>query len=450
MEYDTKGLHPGLIAPKWEKAKFFSQEGIINVDVPLWTEASYEGSFYLRNDSGEVSSTDTYHTAILQKLIVVKALEVDALSCYIATIIPDAEHATQNSSLIDEMFYSGDVHSQFSGTVIYSTVTTNFTIQVERYKDGMLCEDVTLFGADADCSQKYEAMLRIIEAKSIRRSVRAVTRNGEFDGGSATGGQDVIVTGQRPNPTPPPSYTPPPLPSPWPPTPPVYYPPTIPPPSHGGNQGGGNSGGGNSSPSSTTPNLDGIYNSSSGLSVEVKKKLEAVIVEIRKSSIFRKLLDALISNKVKITFGFNNNVSASAFFNSSNNSITFHDLSSISAGALREELVHALQSNTIYTKEEMGNSGYKFNIEWEAHIFVDAAIVLHDGKYYQGNYNTVFGGTPELKDMHRNLMNAILQEGRFTDKHMDLYKQAAANWAQYTGKYVSGFKPRTLFVYIKK
>lgn len=450
MEFETRGLHPGLIAPDWDKVKVFTQpeSGTMSVDVPLWTEASYEGSFYMRNDSGEVSSTDTYYTAILQKLIVVKSLERDALSCYIATIIPDAEHATRNSSLIDDMFCGGDPNTKFSGTVMYSTVTTNYTIGVERYKDGMLCEDVSLFYASANVWDDYEAMIRLIGAKNIQRSVRVMTRSGEMGDGSIML-PEVVIPGHRPDPTPPPSLPPPPSPpSPWPSTPPVNNPPVQPPPSSGG--GGSHSGGGTSSPTSETPNLDKIYNSSSRLSVEQKKTLEAVIVEIRKSSIFRKLLDALISKGVKIKFDFNNNVPGSAFFNSSNNSITFHDTSCITAGTLREELVHALQSNDIYTKEEMGNHSNKFNIEWEAHIFVDAAIVLQDGKYYLGNYNTIFGGTAELKGMHRSLMNSILQDGGFTDKHMDLYKQAAKHWTQYSGEYVNEFNPRALFKYIKK
>lgn len=241
MEFETRGLHPGLIAPDWDKVKVFTQpeSGTMSVDVPLWTEASYEGSFYMRNDSGEVSSTDTYYTAILQKLIVVKSLERDALSCYIATIIPDAEHATRNSSLIDDMFCGGDPNTKFSGTVMYSTVTTNYTIGVERYKDGMLCEDVSLFYASANVWDDYEAMIRLIGAKNIQRSVRVMTRSGEMGDGSIML-PEVVIPGHRPDPTPPPPSPP----SPWPSTPPVNNPPVQPPPSSGG--GGSHSGGGNS------------------------------------------------------------------------------------------------------------------------------------------------------------------------------------------------------------
>lgn len=239
MEFETWGMHPGLIAPDWEKAKIFTQSGTMSVDVPLWTEASYEGSFYMRNDSSGVSSTDTYFTAILQKLIVVKSLEKDAFSCYIATIIPDAEHATRNSSRIEGMFYGGDTNSKFSGTVMYSTVTTNYTIAVERYKEGMLCEEVSLFYVSADVSDDYEAMIRLINAKNIQRSVRVMTRNGEMGGGGIML-PEVVIPGHRPDPTPPPSLPPPPSPPPpLPPLPPVPNPPIIPPPSGGGNSGGG-------------------------------------------------------------------------------------------------------------------------------------------------------------------------------------------------------------------
>lgn len=448
MEFETRGLHPGLIAPDWDKVKVFTQpeSGTMSVDVPLWTEASYEGSFYMRNDSGEVSSTDTYYTAILQKLIVVKSLERDALSCYIATIIPDAEHATRNSSLIDDMFCGGDPNTKFSGIVMYSTVTTNYTIGVERYKDGMLCEDVSLFYASANVWDDYEAMIRLIGAKNIQRSVRVMTRSGEMGDGSIML-PEVVIPGHRPDPTPPPPSLPPPPPppSPWPSTPPVPNPPIIPPPSGGG---GNHIGGGGTS--SDTPNADKIYSSSSTLSVNEKKLLEKAIIEVKKSPIFQVILDLFKSKGIKFVFKISSYINGNAQYDSSNGSITFFNSNTISAGSLREELVHALQHNIVYTKQEMGDKNYKFNIEWEAHIFVDAAIVLQDGKYYLGNYNTLSGGTDQFKMMHKSLMNAILQEGKFSDKHIPLYEQTSKNWKQYSGEYVGNLPPKCLFEYIKK
>ena len=71
-------------------------------------------------------------------------------------------------------------------------------------------------------------------------------------------------------------------------------------------------------------------------------------------------------------------------------------------------------------------------------------------KYLLGNYNTLAGGTDRLKEMHRNLLNKILQAGRFTNEHVSLYKQASENWYQYAGSYVESFPPKGLFQYIKK
>ena len=58
-------------------------------------------------------------------------METGIYSCYIATIIPSEEYATKNRTKIDKMCYSGDPNSEFSGTIVYSTVTTNYTISVE-------------------------------------------------------------------------------------------------------------------------------------------------------------------------------------------------------------------------------------------------------------------------------------------------------------------------------
>ena len=443
LNFETMGLHPGLIAPQWEKAKAFSLPGLVSADIPLWTEAAYEGSFFVRDDSGVVSATDTYYTSILQKLIVVKSLEFDLLSCYIATVIPDMENATRNSSLIADMFCGGIPDANFSGVVVYSTVTTNYTIQVERYKHGELSEVVSLFGVVGDSSQEYEAMNRIVGARSIRRNVKAVTRNGEMGGGCIML-PEVVITAPKPGPTPPPPSLPPPPPPPFPTPPPVPNPPVTPPPGYGG----GNYSGGGGTSSSKTPNVDKLYGKNSTLSAEDKAELEKAIAEIRKSSIFKEILDLFESKNIKFTFKIDNTILCSAQFNSVDGSITFSSSESISAGSLREELVHGLQYNVLYTSKEMGK--YGFNIEWEAHIFVDVAITLHDGKYLRGNYNTLFGGTKQLKDMHRNLLNKILQEGRFTNKHVPLYKQASENWCQYEGRYVESFPPKGLFQYIKK
>lgn len=61
IDYQISGLHPGCISPKWEEVKVFSQpeEATIGFDVPLVTEATYEGSFYVDIDTSAIR-TDTY------------------------------------------------------------------------------------------------------------------------------------------------------------------------------------------------------------------------------------------------------------------------------------------------------------------------------------------------------------------------------------------------------
>lgn len=458
MEFETRGLHPGLIAPDWDKVKVFTQpeSGTMSVDVPLWTEASYEGSFYTRNDSGEVSSTDTYYTAILQKLIVVKSLERDALSCYIATIIPDAEHATRNSSLIDDMFCGGDPNTKFSGTVMYSTVTTNYTIGVERYKDGMLCEDVSLFYASANVWDDYEAMIRLIGAKNIQRSVKVMTRNGELDGGSATGGQDVVIPGHRPNtPVYPPSLPPPPAPS-WPTTPPVPNPPTIPPPSGGGgsHSGGGNGGGGITV--ILTPNLDKLCGDKSKLSNVEREKLEKELNDlISQSPFFKLLFTLLVDNKIKINFEMDASLEdeASGRYNSGTQTISFANLTAISSIILREELIHAVQHNIIYGTDAE-NVRYKFNLELEAHLVPDIAYALKYGSFiFNGSHIKAASNLNDnFTDAINALMNSIIQNKGFSESQFELYSRVAKNWypKSYKGEYIESLPPKLLYKLFKK
>lgn len=74
------------------------------------------------------------------------------------------------------MFYGGDLDTRFSGTVMYSTVTTNLTVQVERYRNGKLCDIVSLFNKELDYLAKLKAMKLLIGAKSLKRTVRTLTR----------------------------------------------------------------------------------------------------------------------------------------------------------------------------------------------------------------------------------------------------------------------------------
>ena len=55
--------------------------------------------------------------------------------------------------------------------------------------------------------------------------------------------------------------------------------------------------------------------------------------------------------------------------------------------------MHALQYNLFY-REDMEKPANKFNIELEAHIFVDAALTLLNNKFFKSGSNTIgYGGT---------------------------------------------------------
>lgn len=230
---------------------------------------------------------------MLQKLVVVKNLGTSIYSCYIATIIPSEENATKNSSKIDKTFYGGDPDSKFSGTVVYSTVTTNYTISVEKYANGTMVQQKSLFYASADLNEYVDEMSQLLNAGRIKRDVRAMTKNGEYGGEGSITLPEVIIVAPEPNP--PPSLPPPndpPVPE-YPPGsyPPGYIPPT-PPPYTGG--GGGGSGGGAQpgSPQLSSPNPD--YN-------EITQKINEILPEI--FEILKKLGIDLNDYEIEIAVG---------------------------------------------------------------------------------------------------------------------------------------------------
>ena len=448
MEYETQGLHPGLIGPDWKRVKVLTQPGTINVDVPLWTEATYEGSFYLKNDSGAVYSTDTYYTAILQKLIVVKSLEKDALSCYIATIIPDAEHATRNSSRIEDMFYSGDLDTKFSGTVMYSTVSTNYTIQVEHYKDGVLCEQISLFNASVNVWDDLEAMNRLVGAKSVRRKLQAVTR-GEY-------GWEVNLPGFGTTaPYPPPPPTPPLPPGAEPPTPVLPPYPTIPTPPIQPPSGGGNNNAGGAT-SSTTPNVDKLYGSKSNLSAADKKKLEKELTElINQNKFFKLLFTLLVDGKVKLNFKIDSKLDgvANGKYDSGTQTILFANSLAVNSVTLREELVHAVQHNIVYgaDAEKLVN---KFNLELEAHLFPDIVNAIVYGTFSVNS--SYIKAASYLNDKFsiaiNGLMSSIIRNKSFSAGQFSLYTEVAKCWnpKSYEGTYLESLPPNFLYTIFEK
>ena len=147
------------------------------------------------------------------------------------------------------MCYSGDPNSEFSGTIVYSTVTTNYTISVEKYINGILYDQRSLYYASADLYAYLNEMSQLLCSARITRTVRAMTKNGEFGGGGSIELPEVVITPDpKPTPPPPPPSLPPPYTPPTDPVmpplgppayPPGYVPPTSPPQTGGGSSSGG-------------------------------------------------------------------------------------------------------------------------------------------------------------------------------------------------------------------
>ena len=139
---------------------------------------------------------------------------------------------------------------------------------MERYRNGELCDIVSLFDKELDYLAKLKAMKQLIGAKSLKRTVRTLTRSGEMSGGMLP---PVFV--EPTNPTPSVLSLPPPPNPPYPDLPPgsSTIPPIQPPGKGNENYNGGNHDGG--STTSKTPNVDKIYNNSSTLTQEQKKNI---------------------------------------------------------------------------------------------------------------------------------------------------------------------------------
>ena len=289
MEGEPTGLHPGNIAPEWDKAKVFFHAGTMAVNVPLITEATYEGSFYSDVDTASSEFRDTYYTAMLQKLVVVKNLGTGIYSCYVATIIPSEENATKNSSKIDKTFYGGDPESKFSGTVVYSTVTTNYTISVEKYANGTMVQQKSLYYAGANLNEYLNEMSQLLGAGRIKRNVRTMTKNGEYGGGGSIQLPEVVIVAPAPPPPPPPSLPPPPPPPAeypsYPPGsyPPGSYPPGYVPPTSPPNTGGGGGNQQQSPPpklSSPNPDYDEITKKVNDILLDIYEKLKEMGIDL--------------------------------------------------------------------------------------------------------------------------------------------------------------------------
>lgn len=294
-------MHPGVIVPQWEDAVTVVNRDMVSVNVPLFTEATYSGAFY----PDSTMYDETYSTAILQRLVVVRYLDADNYNCYLSTIIPDKESASHNRDLISRQFLSGDTATTFSGTVLYSTVTTNYIVAVERYASGICMENISMLNPEQAVPGIYEFMEKTIRAKEVTREISLMSRNGGEFGGITLPGVTVIGTpggsgGGNPSV---PSLPPPPnSPIPNNPTPPGSNPPVTPPPSSGGSSGGGS---GSSSGNSSTDEPQ-IYIASKTDKVVTKKtkyqNRQANWTKLRdkRNGFYRKSLFRLQPNRMSI------------------------------------------------------------------------------------------------------------------------------------------------------
>ncbi len=219
-------------------------------------------------NSEEKDEEETYHTAIAQKLVIQRDVNTGEWSCFMLSLIPDATCSTDNRMNVSNMFVCGSDETKFSGIVVYSTVTTNFTAQIDIYVNGELQKSLSVYDGAFDWSRDFKQMSEMISIKSLTRNVRAISRSGdEFGGwgsgitlpeivvpggggnGGGTGGGDIP---SLPNPPDPPFPNFPSNPD-YPSNHPPYYPPYNPP-----------STGGNTSGSTSQDNVTAVYIKESG------------------------------------------------------------------------------------------------------------------------------------------------------------------------------------------
>lgn len=119
---------------------------------------------------------------------------------------------------------------------------------------------------------------------------------------------------------------------------------------------------------------------------------------------------------------------------------------------LSEVLIHAVQHKLFYGNDAL-NASYKFNIEFEAHLFIDIAFALQY-EYFTLNGSHTYASCENIKfgEAINNLLNSTINNGGFSSAQISLYEAAARLWtpSSYSGSYVSSFPPKVLLDYFKK
>lgn len=172
-----RGLDPGEFTPNWKKTKTTENESVETVNVDI-----YVGYVYRSLDKvGEERPT----SQVYQKLIVVRAKETGTLSSYIMNVIPSSVRYHQSARNFNNAGMNGD----FTGTVIYTRLSDNRPVRVDKYKNGQRYVGSSVFNSRALSENVAEMRSLVGDLEFSRYSV--MSSYGIIDGGEWG---EVVVT----------------------------------------------------------------------------------------------------------------------------------------------------------------------------------------------------------------------------------------------------------------
>ncbi|MBW1613341.1 MAG: hypothetical protein JRJ57_05065 [Deltaproteobacteria bacterium] len=170
------------------------------------------------------------------------------------------------------------------------------------------------------------------------------------------------------------------------------------------------------------------------LTTDESEMLESVRINISQDCATNNVVNSVWSD---LSFNVNSSIATPAQYNSSNNTITFRNSTSINANAILEEVFHAFQ-NTIYPggigQYSMNNTGFT-NIEFEAKLFKDIYTALYSG-VWSGN----IGFPDPYMEQYSNWVYDIAMEG-FTQDLMEQYNTMLGYFNQFNAFYGGYISP---------
>ena len=187
---EMQGFYPGNFAPDWSKAVVTTDGSHTSVNIPILSEVVYEGSFASHYDPKAGPSQEAYHTAIGQKMIVVKDLTTNAFGCYIVTIIPDEKNATKSNDKAAGMYNIGDRSSTFSGTAYFFMLGgNNYSVAAGRYQNGERYAAASWWwDTKGDAEQLGEEINALMGIKQVNARKRTMGKIETIDYGLISGG----------------------------------------------------------------------------------------------------------------------------------------------------------------------------------------------------------------------------------------------------------------------